>query len=145
MIIEEQNHPHASRLICASYKEIAKHIRFSAENNYIVVMTHAHVHDELVLRQLANEEYRYLGIIGSKNKTRTLFERLLKDGYDEKYDEAVALVGELGHASISLVQRYMKIGYNRAARMIEQMEREGIVGPSDGAKPRKVLIRKLPR
>lgn len=67
------------------------------------------------------------------------------DGYDEKYDEAVALVGELGQASISLVQRYMKIGYNRAARMIEQMEREGIVGPSDGAKPRKVLIRKLPQ
>ena len=66
-----------------------------------------------------------------------------EDGYDEKYDEAVALVGELGQASISLVQRYLKIGYNRAARMIEQMEREGIVGPSDGAKPRKVLIRKL--
>nr|HPK53588.1 DNA translocase FtsK [Smithellaceae bacterium] len=66
------------------------------------------------------------------------------ENYDEKYDEAVALVGELGQASISLVQRYMKIGYNRAARMIEQMEREGIVGPSDGVKPRKVLIRKLP-
>lgn len=64
---------------------------------------------------------------------------------DEKYDEAVALIGELGQASISLIQRYMKIGYNRAARIIEQMEREGIVGPSDGAKPRKVLIRKLPR
>jgi S-DNA-T family DNA segregation ATPase FtsK/SpoIIIE len=66
------------------------------------------------------------------------------DDFDEKYDEAVALVGELGQASISLVQRYMKIGYNRAARMIEKMESEGIVGPSDGAKPRKVLIRKLP-
>lgn len=66
------------------------------------------------------------------------------EDFDIKYDEAVALVGELGQASISLVQRYMKIGYNRAARMIEQMEREGIVGPSDGAKPRKVLIRKLP-
>ncbi len=66
------------------------------------------------------------------------------ENYDEKYDEAVALVGELGQASISLVQRYMKIGYNRAARMIEQMERDGIVGPSDGVKPRKVLIRKLP-
>jgi len=66
------------------------------------------------------------------------------DDFDEKYDEAVALVGELGQASISLVQRYMKIGYNRAARIIEKMEAEGIVGPSDGAKPRKVLIRKLP-
>ncbi|MBN1472027.1 MAG: DNA translocase FtsK 4TM domain-containing protein [Syntrophaceae bacterium] len=67
-----------------------------------------------------------------------------EDDFDEKYDEAVALVGELGQASISLVQRYMKIGYNRAARIIEKMEAEGIVGPSDGAKPRKVLIRKLP-
>jgi S-DNA-T family DNA segregation ATPase FtsK/SpoIIIE len=66
------------------------------------------------------------------------------DDFDEKYDEAVALVGELGQASISLVQRYMKIGYNRAARIIEKMEAEGVVGPSDGAKPRKVLIRKLP-
>jgi S-DNA-T family DNA segregation ATPase FtsK/SpoIIIE len=65
--------------------------------------------------------------------------------YDEKYDEAVELVADLGQASISLVQRYMKIGYNRAARMIERMEAEGIVGPSDGVKPRKVLARKHPK
>jgi S-DNA-T family DNA segregation ATPase FtsK/SpoIIIE len=65
--------------------------------------------------------------------------------FDEKYDEAVALVTDLGQASVSLVQRYMKIGYNRAARIIERMEAEGIVGPSDGAKPRKVLAQKLPR
>jgi S-DNA-T family DNA segregation ATPase FtsK/SpoIIIE len=65
--------------------------------------------------------------------------------YDEKYDEAVELVTDLGQASISLVQRYMKIGYNRAARMIERMEAEGIVGPSDGVKPRKVLVRKQPK
>jgi S-DNA-T family DNA segregation ATPase FtsK/SpoIIIE len=64
---------------------------------------------------------------------------------DEKYDQAVELVTDLGQASISLVQRYMKIGYNRAARIIERMEAEGIVGPSDGAKPRKVIARKLPR
>ena len=65
--------------------------------------------------------------------------------FDEKYDEAVELVTDLGQASISLVQRYMKIGYNRAARIIEQMEAEGIVGPSDGVKPRKVLARKIPK
>ncbi len=62
---------------------------------------------------------------------------------DEKYDEAVALVADLGQASISLVQRYLKVGYNRAARMIERMEADGIVGPADGAKPRKVLVKKL--
>ena len=63
--------------------------------------------------------------------------------YDEKYDQAVALVTDLGQASVSLVQRYLKIGYNRAARIIERMEVEGVVGPSDGVKPRKVLVKKL--
>ncbi len=68
-----------------------------------------------------------------------------EEEFDEKYDEAVELVTDLGQASISLVQRYMKIGYNRAARIIEKMEAEGIVGPSDGVKPRKVLAKKLPQ
>ena len=60
---------------------------------------------------------------------------------DEHYGEAVALVKETGNASISYVQRRLRVGYNRAARMIEQMEREGIVGPSDGSRPREVFIR----
>jgi S-DNA-T family DNA segregation ATPase FtsK/SpoIIIE len=63
--------------------------------------------------------------------------------HDEKYDEAVAFVARTGQASISLIQRKMRIGYNRAARIIEQMEEEGIVGPSDGVKPREVLIHKI--
>lgn len=62
--------------------------------------------------------------------------------YDEKYDEAVALVTATGQASISMVQRRLRVGYNRAARMIEIMEKEGVVGPSDGVKPREVLVRK---
>jgi S-DNA-T family DNA segregation ATPase FtsK/SpoIIIE len=61
--------------------------------------------------------------------------------YDEKYDEAVAIVTEIGQASISMVQRRLRVGYNRAARMIETMEREGIVGPADGSRPREVLAR----
>ncbi|MFU8819533.1 MAG: DNA translocase FtsK 4TM domain-containing protein [Desulfurivibrio sp.] len=61
---------------------------------------------------------------------------------DEHYDRAVALVTETGQASISMVQRRLRVGYNRAARMIETMEKEGIVGPADGAKGREVLVRK---
>ncbi len=61
--------------------------------------------------------------------------------YDEKYDEAIALITKTGHASISMIQRHLRIGYNRAARIIEIMEKEGIVGPSDGVKPREVLVR----
>lgn len=60
---------------------------------------------------------------------------------DEKYDEAVALISKTRQASISMIQRHLRIGYNRAARIIEMMEKEGIVGPSDGAKPREVLVR----
>lgn len=63
------------------------------------------------------------------------------EAYDEKYDEAVAVVTETGQASISMVQRRLRVGYNRAARMIEIMEKEGIVGPADGSRPREVLVR----
>jgi S-DNA-T family DNA segregation ATPase FtsK/SpoIIIE len=61
--------------------------------------------------------------------------------YDERWDEAVALVAQTQQASISMIQRRLRIGYNRAARIIEQMEKEGIVGPSDGtSKGREVMI-----
>ena len=60
---------------------------------------------------------------------------------DELYDQAIAIVSEMKQVSISMLQRKMRIGYNRAARMIERMERDGVVGPADGAKPRDVLAR----
>ena len=63
--------------------------------------------------------------------------------YDEMYDQAVAIVTETQQASISMIQRRLRVGYNRAARMIEQMERDGVVGPADGAKPREVYARKI--
>ncbi len=63
--------------------------------------------------------------------------------HDEMYDQAVSIVAETRQASISMIQRRLRIGYNRAARMVEQMETEGIVGPADGAKPRDVLVSAL--
>ncbi|MCX8118862.1 MAG: DNA translocase FtsK 4TM domain-containing protein [Desulfobacterota bacterium] len=66
-----------------------------------------------------------------------------EEEYDEKYDEAVSFVAETGQASISLIQRRFRIGYNRAARIIEKMEQEGVVGPSDGVKPREVYVKKI--
>jgi S-DNA-T family DNA segregation ATPase FtsK/SpoIIIE len=62
-----------------------------------------------------------------------------EDFSDENYDAALALVTETRQASISMIQRRLRVGYNRAARMIERMEREGIVGPADGSRPREVL------
>lgn len=59
--------------------------------------------------------------------------------YDPLYDQAVSLVIEKGQASTSMVQRVFRIGYNRAARILEMMERDGVVGPADGAKPRSVF------
>ena len=60
---------------------------------------------------------------------------------DDRYDDAVALVTKTRQASISMVQRHLRVGYNRAARIIEMMEKEGVVGPADGSKPREVLVR----
>ncbi|MBI3129646.1 MAG: DNA translocase FtsK 4TM domain-containing protein [Candidatus Tectomicrobia bacterium] len=67
-----------------------------------------------------------------------------EDEPDDRYDDAVALVVRTGEASISLIQRHLRIGYNRAARMIERMEQEGVIGPSDGIKRRQVLLRGIP-
>ncbi|MDO8683071.1 MAG: DNA translocase FtsK, partial [Armatimonadota bacterium] len=59
---------------------------------------------------------------------------------DELYESAVRLTIMKGHASASMLQRRFKIGYTRAARIVDAMEQQGIVGPLDGAKPREVLI-----
>ena len=59
---------------------------------------------------------------------------------DELYDDAVALVLEQRTASVSMLQRKFRIGYSRAARIVDQMEARGVVGPSEGSKPRQVLL-----
>jgi S-DNA-T family DNA segregation ATPase FtsK/SpoIIIE len=61
---------------------------------------------------------------------------------DELYQEAIRVVCEMGRASTSTLQRRLRIGYGRAARIIDIMEKDGIVGPPDGSKPREVLKKK---
>jgi S-DNA-T family DNA segregation ATPase FtsK/SpoIIIE len=87
---------------------------------------------KIIEEQESNSETRTSGA-GSANT----------DDYDPLYDQAVNLVLEKGHASTSMVQRVFRIGYNRAARILEMMEKEGLVGPADGSKKREVLVGNL--
>jgi S-DNA-T family DNA segregation ATPase FtsK/SpoIIIE len=65
----------------------------------------------------------------------------VEEDLDEKYDEAVRIVRETRQVSISMIQRKLRIGYNRAARLVEIMEREGVVGSADGGRTREVLVK----
>jgi S-DNA-T family DNA segregation ATPase FtsK/SpoIIIE len=62
------------------------------------------------------------------------------EGHDDMFTDAVRVVIESGKASASLLQRRLRVGYARAARLVEEMEEQGIIGPADGARPRDVLV-----
>ena len=64
----------------------------------------------------------------------------IDDDIDELLNEAIRIVIENGQASTSLLQRKLKIGYNRAARIVEQMEERGIISGRNGSKPREILL-----
>jgi len=76
-------------------------------------------------------------ILETKNREMTTRGGLAKD---ELFDEAVRIVLETGQASVSILQRRLRLGYTRAARLIDAMEEEGIIGPFRGTKPREILI-----
>jgi S-DNA-T family DNA segregation ATPase FtsK/SpoIIIE len=86
------------------------------------------------LRAQAEPEY-----VSTISVTDTTSDMDLEDK-DELYDRAVEIVITAGKASTSMVQRHLKIGYNRAARIIDLMESAGVIGPADGARPREVLV-----
>lgn len=100
------------------------------------------LHDEDLLKKQEEELSK-----SRKERAKSSFdgdrEQEGEEEYDELYDQAVAFVTEVKTASASLIQRKFRIGYNRAARIIESMETEGIIGPAEGSKPRKVLVGKL--
>ena len=95
------------------------------------------------------EIHRIVEFIGAQQEPQYLDESVLEeDGGDDgdiddgdidpMYEEAVRVVARDGRASTSHLQRRLSLGYNRAARIVDQMERDGLVGPANGAKPRKV-------
>jgi len=87
-----------------------------------------------------NFDPEVLGFLGqSKRLSQDTHSGAMATGVDELFSEGVKIVLESKAASASMLQRRLKIGYNRAANLIEEMESKGIVGPADGSKPRKVL------
>ncbi|MBI4482274.1 MAG: DNA translocase FtsK [Acidobacteria bacterium] len=91
------------------------------------------------LRQQAKPEYNETILEPREGESES--SAMAPDYDDELYDEAVRVVVDIGKASTSVLQRRLRIGYGRAARLIDLMEREGIVGPPDGSKPREILVK----
>jgi len=83
---------------------------------------------------------RYLLEVTTEKEEETTVDMGDEDDYDEKYQAALEYVLSTRQASISSVQRALRVGYNRAARIIDLMEKKGIIGQSDGIKPRQVLV-----
>jgi S-DNA-T family DNA segregation ATPase FtsK/SpoIIIE len=73
-------------------------------------------------------------------KTERATEAAEVDERDDLFDEAVRFVVQSGQASTSMLQRRFRIGFSRAGRLIDVMERDGIIGPADGSKPREILV-----
>ncbi|MEK7105464.1 MAG: DNA translocase FtsK [Patescibacteria group bacterium] len=94
------------------------------------------------LRQVGAPDYNYA--ITEKQKTGTVLDMMGDDDNDPVLEEAIQVTIEAGKCSTSLLQRRLKLGYARAARIVDLLEQNGIVGPGDGAKPREVLITEWP-
>lgn len=107
-----------------SEKEVKKVVDFLKSKNYPVEYTEEIVNQPLPLK-------------GKNGGTSSAGE----DGKDAQIEEAIRLVCQFNTASASFLQRKMSIGYSRAARMLDQLEELGIVGPAEGSKPRDVLVR----
>lgn len=80
---------------------------------------------------------------GGEEASSKIFDDYLEDDEDELYDDAVRVVVEAKKASASLLQRRLKVGYARAARLLDLMEANGLIGPGEGAKPREVFLDRI--
>jgi S-DNA-T family DNA segregation ATPase FtsK/SpoIIIE len=100
-------------------EKVVEHLRFQGEPNYVEAVTE-------------DEEALAGGDMGGGGGSSG----------DDLYDQAVALVAREGKASTSFIQRHLQIGYNRAARLIERMENEGVVGKPNHVGKREILVRR---
>lgn len=112
----------------------------SAVTQYIKEHFEADYNDEVISQVEANAQANEKNGKGSK----ALGTELSEDDQerDELYDDAVEVIVNTGMASVSMLQRRLKLGYSRAARLVDQMEEDGVVGPFQGSKPREVLLSK---
>jgi S-DNA-T family DNA segregation ATPase FtsK/SpoIIIE len=115
------------------------HCAFISEEDVQAVTDHLRaqgkpVYDENILKPRDEEESGLPGDAGAETRSD-----------DPIYDKAVALVAQAGYCSISHLQRHLSIGYNKAAKLVERMEKEGIVGPASGKAGgrREVLVQAL--
>jgi S-DNA-T family DNA segregation ATPase FtsK/SpoIIIE len=93
-------------------------------------------------KRQARPEYDQSYLIAPPSDEETAAEsEPVSDEQDPMYEEAVRLVLQMGKASTSTLQRHLRLGYGRAARILDMMQRDGIIGPPDGSKPRDVLKR----
>ena len=113
--------------------EVAAVVGFIKQNSGGVEYDQEIMHD--IEKHAAEKEKGSKGVGGSAPDE-------VGDDYDELLPAAIEVVVETGMASVSMLQRRLKLGYSRAARLVDQMEEKGVVGPFEGSKPRQVLISK---
>ncbi len=116
-----------------SDEEVAAVVEFIKQNSGGAEYDQEIMHD--IEKHAAEKEKGSKGVGGSAPEEAG-------DDYDELLPAAIEVVVETGMASVSMLQRRLKLGYSRAARLVDQMEEKGVVGPFEGSKPRQVLITK---
>ncbi len=116
-----------------SDEEVASVVGFIKQNSSGAEYDQEIMHD--IEKHAAEKEKGGKGVGGSAPED-------VGDDYDELLPAAIEVVVETGMASVSMLQRRLKLGYSRAARLVDQMEEKGVVGPFEGSKPRQVLISK---
>ena len=116
-------------------KEVASVVSFVKESG-------GAAYDESVLQEIEEHAQEHSKGSRGQNGTGGTSTDDPEAGCDELFASAVDIVLELGQASVSMLQRRLKLGYARAARLVDQMEDRGIVGPFEGSKPRQLLISK---